>query len=212
MNAIHDFYEKQSSCSFSFGPELARPLLSGMACQPSPHRNGCRSRRTGLRWPSAPIRCVLVTCRWWTRRRSSWRTHSAISRRKAWSVRLTRELGWGSIRDKITYGELDAAHATGGLLFSILCGTHAQPRAVATDLLLNLQGNAITPRGGCGSAACGRRVVAPDDSQRGPAQARLRGSVALFQPSYPAAAVAACGGDQSRQRCTHCHPAPTIGG
>ncbi len=60
------------------------------------------------------------------------------------SVRLTRELGWGSIRDKITYGELDAAHATGGLLFSILCGTHAQPRAVATDLLLNLQGNAIT--------------------------------------------------------------------
>lgn len=60
------------------------------------------------------------------------------------SVRLTRELGWGTIRDKITYGELDAAHATGGLLFSILCGTHGQPRSVATDLLLSLQGNAIT--------------------------------------------------------------------
>lgn len=59
-------------------------------------------------------------------------------------VRLTAELGWGSIRDKIVYGELDAAHAPGGLLFSILCGTHTPPRAVSTDLVLNLQGNAIS--------------------------------------------------------------------
>jgi ABC-type nitrate/sulfonate/bicarbonate transport system substrate-binding protein len=59
-------------------------------------------------------------------------------------VRLERELGWGSIREKLVYGELDAAHAPGGLIFSILCGTHARPRDVRTDLVLNLQGNAIT--------------------------------------------------------------------
>jgi len=59
-------------------------------------------------------------------------------------VRLDRELGWGSIREKIAYGEIEAAHAPGGLLFSILCGTHSITRAVSTDLVLNLQGNAIT--------------------------------------------------------------------
>jgi len=59
-------------------------------------------------------------------------------------VRLSRELGWGSVRDQVLYGQLDAAHAPGGLLFSILCGTHAPPHPVATDLVLNLQGNAIT--------------------------------------------------------------------
>jgi len=59
-------------------------------------------------------------------------------------VQLSPELGWGSIREKVVYGELDAAHAPGGLLFSILHGTHARPCEVQTDLILNLQGNAIT--------------------------------------------------------------------
>ncbi|HEX3444047.1 MAG TPA: CmpA/NrtA family ABC transporter substrate-binding protein [Chthoniobacterales bacterium] len=59
-------------------------------------------------------------------------------------VNLEEELGWGSIRDKIVYGELDAAHAPGGLLFSILLGIHAPARSVETDLVINLQGNAIT--------------------------------------------------------------------
>ena len=59
-------------------------------------------------------------------------------------VNLEEELGWGSIRDKIVYGELDAAHAPGGLLFSILLGIHAPARSVDTDPVINLQGNAIT--------------------------------------------------------------------
>jgi ABC-type nitrate/sulfonate/bicarbonate transport system substrate-binding protein len=59
-------------------------------------------------------------------------------------VQLSRELGWGSVREKIVYGELDGASAPGGLLFSILLGTHAPACAVSTDLILNLQGNAIT--------------------------------------------------------------------
>ena len=59
-------------------------------------------------------------------------------------VNLEQELGWGSVRDKIVYGELDAAHAPGGLLFSILLGIHAPARSVETDLVISLQGNAIT--------------------------------------------------------------------
>ena len=59
-------------------------------------------------------------------------------------VSLEEELGWGSIRERILYGELDAAHAPGGPLFSILLGIEVPPRSVQTDPVLNLQGNAIT--------------------------------------------------------------------
>ena len=60
------------------------------------------------------------------------------------AVSLSAELGWGSIREKLVYGELEAAHAPGPLLFSILLGTHSRPCGVTTDLVLSLQGNAIT--------------------------------------------------------------------
>lgn len=59
-------------------------------------------------------------------------------------VELTRELGWGSIRDKIVYGELDAVHAPGGMLFPLLAGTQAAPVDVRALMLMNFQGNAIT--------------------------------------------------------------------
>ncbi len=59
-------------------------------------------------------------------------------------IHLSSELGWGSIREKIVYGELDAAHAPGGLLFSILLGRNSPACPVFADLVLNLQGNAIT--------------------------------------------------------------------
>jgi ABC-type nitrate/sulfonate/bicarbonate transport system substrate-binding protein len=60
------------------------------------------------------------------------------------AVSLSAELGWGSIREKLVYGELEAAHAPGPLLFSILLGTHSRACGVTTDLVLSLQGNAIT--------------------------------------------------------------------
>ena len=64
--------------------------------------------------------------------------------RKGVTVSLSAELGWGSIREKLVYGELEAAHAPGPLLFSILLGTHSRACGVTTDLVLSLQGNAIT--------------------------------------------------------------------
>lgn len=60
------------------------------------------------------------------------------------NVGLSSEMGWGTVREKIVYGELEATHAPGGLLFSILFGTHAPPCEVSTDFIMNLQGNAIT--------------------------------------------------------------------
>jgi ABC-type nitrate/sulfonate/bicarbonate transport system substrate-binding protein len=60
------------------------------------------------------------------------------------TVELSAELGWGSIREKLVYGELDGAHAPGPLVFSILLGTDSKACPVSTDFVLSLQGNGIT--------------------------------------------------------------------
>lgn len=59
-------------------------------------------------------------------------------------VRLHREIGWATIREKIIYGELDAAHALAPLLWSAQLGLGCPPCDVLTALVLNLNGNAIT--------------------------------------------------------------------
>jgi len=60
------------------------------------------------------------------------------------NVRLEAELGWGTIREKIARGELDAAHALGGLVFSLILGTHTRPCQVRAEAMLSFEGNAIT--------------------------------------------------------------------
>lgn len=62
----------------------------------------------------------------------------------ALSVKLAREVGWATIRDKIIYGELDAAHAPAGMLAAVHCGIGAVQTDCLTGLILNLHGNAIT--------------------------------------------------------------------
>src|SRR5579859_135901 len=59
-------------------------------------------------------------------------------------VVLKRELGWATIRDKIIYGELDAAHAVAGIGFAATFGLGSIPCPCVTGLVLNLHGNAIT--------------------------------------------------------------------
>lgn len=59
-------------------------------------------------------------------------------------VQLKRELGWATIRDKIIYGELDAAHAVAGMPFAATLGLGSTPCECATGLVLGLHGNAIT--------------------------------------------------------------------
>jgi ABC-type nitrate/sulfonate/bicarbonate transport system substrate-binding protein len=59
-------------------------------------------------------------------------------------VKLSREVGWATIRDKIIYGELDAAHAPAGMLVAVDCGIGTVQTPCITGLVINLHGNAIT--------------------------------------------------------------------
>jgi ABC-type nitrate/sulfonate/bicarbonate transport system substrate-binding protein len=59
-------------------------------------------------------------------------------------VRMSREVGWATIREKIIYGELDAAHALAPLLWCTELGLGCAPCPVVTGFVLNLHGNAIT--------------------------------------------------------------------
>lgn len=60
------------------------------------------------------------------------------------NVQLRREVGWASIRDKIIFGELDAAHALATMPFAATFGLGSIPCECVTGLVLNLHGNAIT--------------------------------------------------------------------
>ncbi len=60
------------------------------------------------------------------------------------SVELRRETRWASIRDKIIYGELDAAHAPATLPFITNLGLESDQCACVAGMVLSLQGNAIT--------------------------------------------------------------------
>src|SRR5258706_14454777 len=59
-------------------------------------------------------------------------------------VELRRETSWSNIRDKIIYGELDAAHAPATLPFVANLGLDSDQCACVSGLVLSLQGNAIT--------------------------------------------------------------------
>lgn len=59
-------------------------------------------------------------------------------------VRLSREVGWATIRDKIAFGELDVAQALSPLAFALQLGINVAPTDVVTGLVLNCNGNAIT--------------------------------------------------------------------
>lgn len=59
-------------------------------------------------------------------------------------VVLSRELGWASVRDKIYYGDLDAAQAIAGIAFALGMGFNDLRCEVAVPMILNLHGNAIT--------------------------------------------------------------------
>src|SRR5215204_2434051 len=56
-------------------------------------------------------------------------------------VEISREVGWATIRDKILYGELDAAHAVAGLVISCTLGIGSVARDCLTGIVLNLHGN-----------------------------------------------------------------------
>ncbi len=60
------------------------------------------------------------------------------------NVELSREVGWATIRDKILYSELEAAHAPAGMVVAATCGLGSLATDCLTGMILNLHGNAIT--------------------------------------------------------------------
>jgi len=64
--------------------------------------------------------------------------------RRGLTVELRREVGWATIRDKVTYGELDAAHAPAPMLWAAQLGLGCAPADVCTGFVFNLHGDAIT--------------------------------------------------------------------
>jgi ABC-type nitrate/sulfonate/bicarbonate transport system substrate-binding protein len=59
-------------------------------------------------------------------------------------VELHRELSWADIRDKLIYGELDAAHAPATLPFLANLGVESDQSACVSGMVISLQGNGIT--------------------------------------------------------------------
>lgn len=59
-------------------------------------------------------------------------------------VSLSRQVGWATIREKILYGELEAAHALAPMLWATRLGLGCSPQPVLTAFILNLHGNALT--------------------------------------------------------------------
>lgn len=59
-------------------------------------------------------------------------------------VELCREAGWATIRDKVIYGELEAAHAPAGMVVAASAGLGSIRAECLTGLVINLHGNAIT--------------------------------------------------------------------
>jgi ABC-type nitrate/sulfonate/bicarbonate transport system substrate-binding protein len=59
-------------------------------------------------------------------------------------VVLEREVGWATIREKILYGEIDAAQAPAPMLWSAHLGLDCSACPVLTGFVFNLHGNAFT--------------------------------------------------------------------
>ncbi|CAN5910642.1 hypothetical protein BH11VER1_BH11VER1_13280 [soil metagenome] len=59
-------------------------------------------------------------------------------------VELTREIGWATIREKIYYHQLDAAHAIAGLGLSLRLGFDGRQCNAINPFVFNIHGNAIT--------------------------------------------------------------------
>ena len=59
-------------------------------------------------------------------------------------VELMREVGWATVREKILYGQLDAAHAIAGLALSMRLGLDGHTANTIAPFVFNLHGNAIT--------------------------------------------------------------------
>ncbi len=67
-----------------------------------------------------------------------------LFRKHGVKVELSCEVGWATIREKLLYGQVDAAHAIAGLALAMRMGLSTPPCRVVAPFVFNLHGNAIT--------------------------------------------------------------------
>ncbi|MEQ1751647.1 MAG: CmpA/NrtA family ABC transporter substrate-binding protein [Prosthecobacter sp.] len=67
-----------------------------------------------------------------------------LFRKQGVNVELSCEVGWATIREKLLYGQIDAAHAIAGLALAMRLGLSTPPSRVVAPFVFNLHGNAIT--------------------------------------------------------------------
>ncbi len=70
--------------------------------------------------------------------------HEGFFRKYDVAVNLCCEIGWATVREKLTFGELDGAVAVAGLAPALRLGINGPSCPVIAPLVLSLQGNAIT--------------------------------------------------------------------
>ena len=70
--------------------------------------------------------------------------HLGLFTQHGLGVEFHREIGWATIREKMIYGELEAAQAPAPMLWSAQLGLGCPPCEVLTAHVLNLHGNALT--------------------------------------------------------------------
>lgn len=67
-----------------------------------------------------------------------------LFRKQGVKVELSCEVGWATIREKLLYGQVDAAHAIAGLALAMRLGLSTPPCRVVAPFVFNLHGDAIT--------------------------------------------------------------------
>lgn len=67
-----------------------------------------------------------------------------LFKKRGLEVELSREVGWATVRDKIIYRELDAAHAVAPMIVAATLGLGCLATPCLTAHVLNAHGNAIT--------------------------------------------------------------------
>ncbi|HWU01714.1 MAG TPA: CmpA/NrtA family ABC transporter substrate-binding protein [Novosphingobium sp.] len=69
-----------------------------------------------------------------------------FARDEGLSLRLVRDVSWATVRDRLIYGQTDAAHMVAPLAIATTLGRGNRPRALSVPFVLGLNGNAITMR------------------------------------------------------------------
>ena len=59
-------------------------------------------------------------------------------------VTVSKEASWAAVRDKLTNGEIDAAHVLYGMMYGVTLGIGGQAKDMAVLMTLNNNGQAIT--------------------------------------------------------------------